>query len=431
MEQSSRSGVKRAVRREPLRFAYFGLILFIILYFARPEDWVSGLASIPLAKITGVLILLALFFSFDNIRWHMPQEIIFLGLFVLQLWLTVPFSTVWRGGAFNVMLDFSKVLPLVVVIYGAVRSMERLRGLLFVQAASVATITIASVVTRHMSNGRLQGVVAGAFGNPNDLALIIDVSLPLCLALAMTTQSYWKKFVWTLAMLAMIYAVFLTASRGGGIALVVVVLVCLWQLGVKSRRFYLLLLIPMAVIVFWLFGGNFLRERFDQINIDSSARTRSTEASESAQQRKELLIQSLRIMAQHPLFGVGPGNFEIVSGVWRVTHNTYTQIGAEGGIPAFVLYLLILWRAILNLRDVRKYPRSGKESRLFSIALTASLAAYLVGSLFASEAYQVFPYCLIAYISALRLIVRRDKTIARLESKAEVALAQVELPVWQ
>ena len=431
MEQTTKPVVKRLRRPQLLGFAYFGLILFMVVYFARPGDWIPGLAAVPLAKITGIFILLALAFSFNQIRWHMPREVIFLTLLVAQLWLAAVFSPIWRGGAVNVMLDFSKVLPLVIVIYAAVRSMNRFTRVLFVQATCVSAIAIISIINAHILRGRLQSVLSGIYGNPNDLALVIDLSLPLCLALALTTRSYWKKLAWMLAMLAMVYAVFLTASRAGAIALVVVSLMCLWQMGVKSRRFYLFLLVPVALTFIWLYGGNALRERFDQTNMDTATNDRETEASGSAQQRKELLLQSLKVTAQHPLFGVGPGNFEIVSGVWHVTHNSYTQTSAEGGIPAFLLYVLIFWRGITNLRDVRRYRKTGKRIRLISMALEASLAAYLVGSFFASDAYQLFPYCTIAYTISLRLIVQRDRGISSLPSKPQMTTTQVEMTVWQ
>jgi putative inorganic carbon (hco3(-)) transporter len=402
----------------------------MVVYFARPEDWIPGLSAVPLAKMAGVLILLALAFSFSNIQWQLPREVIFLGLLVVQLWLAVVFSPVWKGGAFNVMLDFSKALPLVIVIYGAVRSMKRLRWILFVQAASIAAIAITSVVYAHRPGGRLQGVLSGMYANSNDLALVIDLSLPLCLALALGTRNYWMKLAWTVAILAMIYAVFLTASRGGAIALLVVALMCLWQLGIKNRHFYLLLLAPIAVILIWLYTGNPLRNRLEQMGTNPETTSQNTEASESAQQRKELLFQSLRITVQHPLFGVGPGNFTVVSGVWHVTHNSYTQMSAEGGIPAFLLYVLIFWRGIINLRDVRRYPRVGKRIRLFSMALEASLAAYLVGSFFLSQAYNLFPYCLVAYTSALLLIVQRDRKVSSSASESDLIPSTVEMAVW-
>jgi hypothetical protein len=429
VEAVQKPSVKRKKRREPLVFAYIGLILFMVVYFARPEDWIPGFAGLPLAKITGVLILLALVFSFNDIRWRIPQEIVFLVLLVVQLWLAAAFSQVWRGGAFNVMLDFSKVLPMVIVIYGAVRSMNRLRWALFVQAASAAAIAIASIVLTHTHGGRLRGVLSGVYGNSNDLALVLDLSLPLCIAMVLTTRSSWMKSAWVVVMLFMTFAVFQTASRSGAIALVVAALVCLWQLGVKQRRFYLLLLLPVAAIVIWLHGGNALRERFEETNLDSSANNRVSEASGSAQQRKEVFIQSLKVTAEHPLFGVGPGNFVIISGVWKVTHNSYTQISSEGGIPAFVLYVFILWRGIVNLRDVARHPKLAKGARVFSMGLQASLAAYIVGSFFASDAYQFFPYCLIAYTSALRLIVRRDLQASISASTTQPAPTEVEATV--
>jgi O-antigen ligase len=430
VRQASKSEAKPTNRPEPLGFVYVGLVLFMLVSFVHPQDWIPGLAGVPFAKTAGILILISLVFSLNTIRWHMPLEVIFLSLLTAQLWLTVPFSPVWRGGAFDAMLDFSKVLPVVIVIYGAVRSMKRLRWILFVQAASIAAVTIISDVSRHTSGDRLRGVLSGAYGNSNDFAFGLDLTLPLCLAFALTTRSPWKKLAWTIAMLAMVYAVFLTASRGGAIALVVVALVCLWQLG-KSRRFYLLLLVPVAMIVLLLYGGNSLRERFEQTTIDPEPNYHSTSASMSAQQRKELLFKSLKVTAQHPLFGVGPGNFAIVSGVWLATHNSYTQMSAEGGIPAFLLYVLILWRGVANLRDVSKYPKTGKRIRLFSMALGASLAAYLVGSLFASVAYQLFPYCLVAYTGALRLIVRRDRTVSSWSPRPHPTSTEVEATVWQ
>jgi len=431
VEDAGKPVVKRSNRREPLELAYFGLILFMIVYFARPEDWVPGLASVPLARITGLLILLALTFSFSQIRWHMPQEVIFLALLVVQLWLAALFSPVWRGGAVNLMLDFTKVLPLVIVIYAAVRSMKRLRSIIFVQAASISIIAIVSILDRHISAGRLQGALSTIYGDPNDLALAIDLSLPLCLILALTTVSRWKKITWTIAMLAMIYAVALTASRAGAIALAVAAVVCLWRLGVGSRRFYLLLLVPVALIAFWLLSGNVLRERFNQTSIESSPSGQATAASGSAQQRKELFMQSLRVTVQHPLFGVGPGNFVVVSGVWHVTHNTFTQLSAEGGLPALVLYVLVFWYGLANLRHLRKYRMIGKEIRLFSMALEASLSAFLVGSLFLSDAYQVFTYCLVAYTSVLRLIALRNRRVSAGPPLPPMETTQVAATVWQ
>jgi len=271
------------------------------------------------------------------------------------------------------------------------------------------------------------------YGDPNDVAVLISLSLPLCLALALTTAVVWKKLVWAMIMLAMIYAVFLTASRAGAIALALAALMCAWKLGVESRRRSLIVLIPVALLVFWLYAGNLLGVRFEQGYTNPSTRNQGSEAYDSSQGRLQLLIQSLNVTAQHPLLGVGPGNFEIVSGMWHVTHNTFTQMSAEGGVPAFLLYVLIFWRALSNLRAINKTAKTTTGVRLISMALEASLAAYLVGSFFLTHGYQLFPYCLVAYTSVLLLIARRYRLASSQAERLNVTPAPVEAKatVWQ
>src|SRR5712692_1028590 len=46
---------QRISRRTPLVGAYVSLLLFMVVYCARPEDWIPGLSTVPLAKLTGAL----------------------------------------------------------------------------------------------------------------------------------------------------------------------------------------------------------------------------------------------------------------------------------------------------------------------------------------------------------------------------------------
>jgi hypothetical protein len=86
-----------------------------------------------------------------------------------------------------------------------------------------------------------------------------------------------------------------------------------------------------------------------------------------------------------------------------VAHNTYTELSAEAGLPALFLFLVFLTLAFRNLRRMRKSPgyNANPQIRLFTSALWASLAAYLVGAAFADTEYSLFPYFMVAYTSAL------------------------------
>lgn len=392
--------VPRAIpHRKPLGAAYVWLLLFMVVYCARLGEWIPGLHSLRLAATTGGLAIIALLFALRNNRQRLPRELIYLILLFVQLWMTVPLSPVWRGGAFSTMRDFTKVLPIIIVMALVVNTMKKLRWLIVVQAASVATIAAATIWKRHQFNGRLEGALNGMYSNPNDLAFAIAISVPLCLYFLFRSRSKLGKNIWAVAILVMVYAVFLTASRGGLIALVAAVAMCLWEFAVRGRRRYLLVVTVVAGIAFWVYAAKEVSSRFDATARSTSAE--QTSAYGSTQERWDLLIRSLKVTAKHPLFGVGPGNFEVVSGHWRVTHNSFTQISSEGGVLAFVLYIMIFWRGFANLAATKRLSRPVKETRILASALRASLVAFVFGSFFASEAYQFFPYLFVAYTTAL------------------------------
>jgi len=411
-------------RRNPLVAAFVALLLFMGIYCSRPQDWIPGLSNVPLAKITGVLALLALVFSLRHFRQRLPREIIFLFLLIGHLFVASFLSPVWRGGAIQATLDFAKILMVVLVITAAVTTAKRLRLLILTQAISVSAIATVAIWKGHLLLGRLEGVLGGNYADPNDMALAMIISLPLCLALLFLSRNWlWKSF-WSISMLVMIYAVFLTGSRGGFLALLVVASVCLWEFAVRGRRRYLLVLAALTGLILWQSSGSMLAGRlkgtFD-VKEDTAA------AYDSGQARQQLFWRSIEVTTEHPLFGVGPGNFDQVSGQWHTTHNSLTLMSSEGGVPALILYVLILLCGFKNLKATKRLGRGRTESSVLARALFASLAGYAVGSLFLSVAYQFFPYILVAYTTALSSITRKSAV----ESKVRVLKSRSTLKKTQ
>ena len=72
-------------RYQPLAAAYLGLLTFMFVYFARPEDWIPGFSQVPFAKLTGVLALVSLACSIGQFRQRIPREVFLLFLLVGQL----------------------------------------------------------------------------------------------------------------------------------------------------------------------------------------------------------------------------------------------------------------------------------------------------------------------------------------------------------
>jgi O-antigen ligase len=389
-------------RRRLPRGMYVILLLFMFIYFARPEDWVPGLSSVPLAKITGALAIVAFLLSLGHVRLFLPREVIYLILLVGQLFATVPMSPVWTGGAFQNTLAFAKVAIVVILMPSAVSTSRHLCRLILVQAASVAAIAGVTVWNGRLVGRRLEGVLGGFYTNPNDLALAIVISLPLCLALLLLSKAWVWKVAWASAMLVMIDAVFLTGSRGGFISLIVVTAVSLWEFAIRGRRRYLLVLAALVSVAMWQYSGDVLKNRFQgYLNGKDPG---------SAQEREQVFWRSIEVTAEHPLFGVGPGNFEVLSGNWHVSHNTFTQMSSEGGLPALVLFLLILSCGFSNVRKIKKSSRRQRDLSLWARALHSSLAGYVTGAVFANTGFDFFPYFLVAYTTSLLWIARHSYT---------------------
>ena len=396
----------------------------MVVYYARPEDWIPGLAVLPLAKITAILALLALIFSVRYMRQRLPREALLLVLLIVQLFLASMVSPVWRGGALQITIDFSKVLILVIVMAMAVDTAQRLRRLIFIQAASIVVIAAVAVLKGRLLVGRLEGMLGGNYSNPNDLALSIVISLPLCLALLFLSRSSVGKTAWAFGMLVMTYAVLLTASRGGFLSLLVVAAACLWEFAIRGRRRYLLVLVALVGALLWNSSGTMLYERLDGT---FDPRSNVASAYGSSQQRQQVLWRSIEVTEEHPLFGVGPGNFQVLSGSWHATHNSFTQMSSEGGVPAFILYALILCNGFANLWSIERLTRGERQSNVLARALKASLAGYVVGSLFASTAYEFFPYILVAYTSALFLIAKKSVSSSKGHESVSHTLPEKEI----
>lgn len=406
-------------QRQPLTSAYFWLLLFFLVYCARPEDWIPGLGAVPLAKIAGVFCGLSFVASIPQLRRQLPRETIFLALLVFQLWLTVPMSPVWRGGAFYTTLDFSKVLLIVLVMGVAVTSMARLRRLIFIQTASVAAIAAVTVLRKTLVMGRLVGAVHGIYENSNELALILVLTLPFCIAFLLRTPRLWRKAVWAAAAMLLVYGIMLTGSRAGFLALLVGGGVCLREFGLRGRRIALVLGAAGVAMLLMLFARDTVMDRFHAMFNDEPTTSEGRAAHASALEREELFWKALAVTVDHPLFGIGPGNFNSISGHWKDQHNTYTQMGSEGGVPALILYVLLLWCGLANLRRTNRLVSADSEEALFGMALRGSVYGLLVGSFFATSAYHFFPYFLVGYTSALVAIVEAKQETAAAEEVGE------------
>lgn len=389
----------------PTKGAFFWLSAFFLVYCARPEDWIPGLKYAPLAKITAILAMWGLFQSLGRTKRtfrDIPREGKLLLAMIGLLFLSAFLSPVWRGGAVSHTIDFSKVFIAWVLTFLLITDFDRLRRIIFIQAASVAVISAVSIIKGH-GRPRLGGVLGGIYSNPNDLAFAIVLSLPFALAFMVTAKNGLVKAVWLFAMLIMLAALFMTASRAGFLTLIISGSVALYHFGVKGKRYYLIVATGFVLLLLMVGAGGKLMDRFSALSGDS---TTDQSAYGSYEDRKYLALRALNGIKEYPLLGIGVNNFETYSLIWHEVHVTYLQIGVEGGIPVLILYLMFFGRGFKNLRTLRQTKNLDKDIVFFVGALHSSLVGFVVGALAAPEAYQFFPYLAVAFTATLLQTVK-------------------------
>lgn len=376
-----------------LSATYAFVFLFCSIYFFRPNDLIPGVGSIPFAKIAGILVGGSLIVAFFTERLHLEAEGKLLLLLFGYLCLCIPFST-WKGGSFQIVVqDFSKVVLVAIASMAAVTTTKRLLGLLLVQVFAMLTMaTLALSQANH--EARMYGV-GRLFADPNDFALNLCIVLPICVALVLSRRRIVVRIFWILATGLILFAIISTSSRGGFLALITAT-IAIW------RRFHVragtalavvLVITSFAGLAVFMRGASSFYERMGTI-VNPGGDVKG-----SAQAREELLIRSVKLTFQHPLFGIGPGQFAEAGGMWHVTHNSYTQLSSEAGIPSLVFFLAMVWSALKKLSRTELLSSDG-EIKDLAAALHSGIYAYLVGAFFLSTAYWFVPYLLFGYASA-------------------------------
>ena len=412
-------------RENRLTAAYTTIVLFWAFYYYRPEDIITALYALPLGKILGSIALVALLLGTlgqgRGVKLTKEAKLVLM----LYVWCVacVPFAS-WRGGAFWTVFDFGKCIIMTTIIGIAVTSVTRLRRLLFIQASATALMAvIGCLFYRQMI--RLE-IGKGLYGNANDFAIMIALNWPIGLGFMLATRNPLKKLAWGIGLVGMLWAVTLTYSRSGFLATTLAVIASFWEFGIRGKRKHVvivaavlaLLLLPALVPSHYgIRLAGIFNPSIDPLDKNSAAT------------RRLLLIDSIKLTLRHPIFGVGPGQFESATQTWYLTHNTYTQLSSEAGIPALALFLLILRQVFRNLRDVRKTEsfRADPQVGIIAGALRCSFAGYLLGAFFASYGYELFIYALVAFTGGLYRACQSSPTA--LKAKAKTGFTTFKSPV--
>lgn len=428
---SNRRAAKREtwIERRGHALSYAGLLLFTAVLYFRPYELFPALAALSSMAFWIAILTLAVFLptqlSIEGNLTARPREVNLVLLLCLAALLSIP-SAMNRGESLEAFRDFLRPVLMFIVLVNVVRSEKRLRLLLYLTLAVGCVLGFGALSDYHQGNFtvegyRVSGRIGNLFGNPNDMALHLVTVTPIAVGLLLGSRRIITKMLYAACIVVLVLGNVVTFSRGAFLGLLGVCVVMAWKLGRRNRMFVAVAALVAAAAFFALAPGNYT----DRLG---SILDKSRDQVGSATARQALLVRSLQVAAQHPLFGVGMSNFHMVSIQEQVSHNAYTQIAAEMGLAALVIYVLFMVAPLRRLRLIeretfeRRRGRNDAALRFYylSIGLQASLVGYMVSSFFGSVAYQFYIYYLVGYAVCLRRIYAQTEAT---KVKTEVAKA--------
>jgi putative inorganic carbon (hco3(-)) transporter len=385
----------KAVGKRAHGVSYFGLVLFTIILYYRPYELTTSLAWMQSSAFV-VAIFTLLFYIPTQLGLHgnltvRPREINLILLFLLAAILSLPLA-LDRTLAWNTFQTFIKVVLMFIVMVNVVLTRKRLRGLIHL-ALFTSCILSASAVNDYrlgklaLGNERIQGLIGNLFDNPNDLALHLVTMIPLAIALLMASRSGFKKLIYAGGTVLMVAGVVATFSRGGFIGMTVIFGMLAWRLS-KRNKALIAICLPVALALFIVFAPGGYGTRL------------GTTADDSAGARYDDFKRSVFVAVHHPLVGVGMNNYVNYSNLNHATHNAYTQVASELGIPAMFIYIMFLLAPLRRLRRIEKETSATRQTSEYfylAIGLEVSLLGYMTTSFFLSVAYLWYLYYLVAY----------------------------------
>lgn len=394
-------------------FSYAALFLFTVILYARPAEFYPSALTASIALLVGIATLgffIPTQLSLEGTLTARPREVNLVLLFCLTGLLSIPFA-INRAEAWTEFSGtFIRCIVIFVVIVNVVRTEARLKGLIFLAMAAGIWLSVEAINDYRLGLMTVEGYRAagrgtGIFGNTNDMALHLVTMLPISIALLIGSTGVARKLLYGACAALMISAIVLSYSRGAFIGMLAVVLFIAWKLG-RSRRLEIVFAVLAFAGVIVLLAPDKYGSRLLSIFIPS------LDPEGSADSRRGELFRSIYVALRHPLLGIGMGNYgPEMSYRGLVTHNSYTQVGAEMGMTAFACYVMFIVTPLKKLGQIaRENFDTRRDSRFYylTLGLQASLIAYLISSFFLSVAYVWYVYYLVAYAVCLRRLYESE-----------------------
>jgi probable O-glycosylation ligase (exosortase A-associated) len=374
----------------------YGVLFFLHITIFRPENlvWESVIFG-RLHLITAICAAVGYLIRRDGpdkYGRYQRLNVALFAAFVAWLWLISLTAAVSVDASIAKTSDLTKIFLFCLLLSRVISSAARIRLYVLVSAGSFGLLGLWGVLQGMAGNARLDSLW---LGGSNFVAAILSLMIPFVLA-AVFDRGFpsWQRIGLASSVIAMTMCLLYTDSRGGLLALMGGLL-SLVLLG-KQKGKLLVALVALALIVYPMIPSQY-GVRLSTVVTDNN------EEDLSADSRPILWQLALRMWQDHPVLGVGLGNFplvvdsysskagdlvksaamaELIFGRSREPHGLYTGLLAEAGLLGLALFVALLLR-----NAVHRFDSTTGDLVSIGKGAQAGILGFSVGAMFGDYQY--------------------------------------------
>jgi O-antigen ligase len=403
------------------------MAVLLVIMVGKAGEWVPVVKGLPVLKFTFVLA--AFYYNRVSLLYtpvrvgSLPLARLVLAFLTLSM-VSIFFSVLKSN---TLASSYASIIMLIsfVMLVKTTQTLKDVERLLIGLAVAGCSLSIAVVFYAHGERAHINGNF-----DPNDLAYSLVTLLPIVLALRGPVRGLRRFVVMALAVI-MCLAVLLTASRGGFLGLLVVMLAVAafplelaqngWLKEFSAARFAGRVALAVLVGVFLL---TFLPEKSKEhlstlIHPEEDYNT-STTLNAS---RLVLWKRDTKLALERPI-GYGMGSAAAVDGLYghgqyRTVHNSVIQAFLELGVLGLYLYLAsyyVAWTDLGRISTARQRDGphgEGAKAALYARALRVALLGNFAAGFFLSQAYSPGLWMIFAICCAFTRVTAVDNGLRR------------------
>lgn len=276
---------------------------------------------------------------------------------------------------------------------------------------------LARMERAHVQGATLDWRIAGPVGDPNFFAQVLLIVVPVALILAWKERSLGLRILALLAAAVVAVATVFTYSRGGALALGAVALGSLVSARPSRRRLMLGAALLSTGLV--LLPGDVIR-RLSTLEQLVPTQEHELDLESSLEQRVLWARVAWRMYLDHPLLGVGAGNYTVHYDTYAAEvgapapeydsaegphfpHNLYLELASETGLLGLFVFGTAVLLVLGHLRraEAAYFAAGNALHAALASALALALVGFLISSLFLHGHYQRYLWVLLGLSAAL------------------------------